>query len=852
MRGTALERMERKLRKFLIKAFVLFLVLIGGILVFGQFTNKDNEDMTKDMAGATYPVLSFYMGDIQINELFGYKDEMQAIYMRDTITPIDSDRILPARIQTYGNSIAGISYEIRSLDMQRLVAQTAVTEFDTSDDIVDVSFQIENILEDNAEYLLFITLETSAGPLHYYTRLVQDVSQYSQECIAFAEQFHNNTFDTSQGSWLATYMEPNSSGDNSNLAAVNIHSSLKQVQWADFPGERQTTPVPSIKEVNDTYTVVVMNYLMYSDGNSGEPEYYNVSEKYRIRYTSERIYLLDFEREMNQIFRSGNDNTYDNYLQLGIRDAQVEYATNEKGTIAAFIQEGELWEFNETNNQLSQVFSFNSSEGIDRRENNQQHDIRIINVDETGSTNFVVYGYMNSGSHEGRVGISVYHYDSVANTIEEELFIPSTQSFQVMKETIDQLMYENTQGIFFLLLEDTIYRIDLATMEASPLVEGIVEGQFAVSDSQQYFVWSDEISGEYGTSLNSINLDTEEINAIQGENGNYIKPLGFMNDDLIYGEAHQSDMPSGLTQGSVFPMYKIEIMELQSNTQVKEYEKSGYYISDVSVIDDTIYLNRLSYNGIAFVEAEQDTIMSRDSDDESSGSIHTTLTEERQTQVQISMTDFVKEAAPKLLTPKEVIFENVREVTLEGGTKMEAYIAYAWGNTLIITNRLQTAIAEANSQMGVVLDQEQKYVWMRSRGISKTAIPVQVGLEDTNSSSLAKCVSAMLENESVNIQVQTLLDQGQSPEEILTEALGDAIVLNLSGAALEEVLYYVNLGHPVLAVKNGTEAVLITGYTSSAITIFDPSTNAESTLPILEASDLFVSAGSIYISYLVP
>ena len=70
----------------------------------------------------------------------------------------------------------------------------------------------------------------------------------------------------------------------------------------------------------------------------------------------------------------------------------MEFSSNEKGNIVAFVQQGELWCYNEAANQLSRVFSFIGSEGIDDRENYGEHDIRIISIDETGSVNFVVYG----------------------------------------------------------------------------------------------------------------------------------------------------------------------------------------------------------------------------------------------------------------------------------------------------------------------------------------------------------------------------------------------------------------------------------------------------------------------------
>lgn len=44
---------------------------------------------------------------------------------------------------------------------------------------------------------------------------------------------------------------------------------------------------------------------------------------------------------------------------------------------------------------------------------------------------------MNCGEHEGQVGVSVCHYDGVTNTVEEMLFVPTTLSYEIVKEQIE-------------------------------------------------------------------------------------------------------------------------------------------------------------------------------------------------------------------------------------------------------------------------------------------------------------------------------------------------------------------------------------------------------------------------------
>lgn len=47
-------------------------------------------------------------------------------------------------------------------------------------------------------------------------------------------------------------------------------------------------------------------------------------------------------------------------------------------------------------------------------------------------------------------------------------------------------------------------------------------------------------------------------------------------------------------------------------------------------------------------------------------------------------------------------------------------------------------------------------------------------------------------------------------------------VLDLTGCNIEEVLYYVSCGSPVFSMTGSTDAVLIIGYDSNSVVIFDP------------------------------
>ncbi len=840
------------MRKGWIKATVLALVFIVSILAFGGMMNHTNEDLTTEMAEAKLPVITLHAGDTKINELYGYVSEMNAAYMRDTITPIAVDRLLPVTIQTYQTDVDAISYEIRSLDAKRLIANADVESYRVKRGRIETELTIQNLLDAGKEYLLIIKLGSGDNTIYYYTRIVEPVDCYVEECISFVLDFNEKTFHEDAVAALATYME-RTTGDNSTLHFVSLNSSLRQVGWGKCGVERLTDPVASVKEITGTYNVIVLSYVVSGVGESGESEYYNIEEYYRVRYTSSRIYLLNFERRMNQIFRGESDSVGEQSLRLGIRSREVELRTNEAATSVAFVQEGELWSYNRVENTLAKVFSFRGYEGIDSRENYGEHDIKVVGVDEAGSADYIVYGYMNRGVHEGEVGIAVYHYDSLSNTNEELAFIPSDQSYEVMKSELGQLMYVNEGGELFLMLNGTIYGINLNTLKTREIVKGLTDETFAVSGANRIVAWVDPEKVNESGSIHLLNLSDLKQTEITEGSGEYMKPLGFMGEDFVYGIAKASDVYLDAAGNTVYPMYRIRIMNAASEERnvLKTYEKNGYFVSGISIEEDTIYLNRVQYNGTAYVDADRDMIMNREGEEGRLVGVEVVSEGEKGAQVRIALSELTSEKRPKLLTPKETILTEDRTLVLKDESTAARYYVYVKGDVVFTTDQVTEAVTEANARMGVVIGDDLSYIWKRARKTVQNPFrDITVGAEDVSAGSVAQCINAMLEKEGINISVSALIEGGETPKNILNNTMKDMRVLDLTGCGVEETLYYVSCGNPVFAMTGGNDAVLIVGYDSGNVFLFDPVGRTVRKETLSDAAEMFTSAGNIFFTYL--
>ena len=156
------------------------------------------------------------------------------------------------------------------------------------------------------------------------------------------------------------------------------------------------------------------------------------------------------------------------------------YETNEKETIAAFVESRNLWMYNKSSNELLNIFGFADADTTDERNLNDQHAVRIISMDNSGNLAFAVYGYMNRGEHEGEVGVGIYYFDVERNLIQEKAFIPSKKSYAIAADELGKMVYYNhAEEQLYVLADGTLYQVDLKknkqTAEAKEMCKRVLE-----------------------------------------------------------------------------------------------------------------------------------------------------------------------------------------------------------------------------------------------------------------------------------------------------------------------------------------------------------------------------------------
>lgn len=839
------------MKKAIIKGAVFGTVFFIAVFVFSLILNRGNADLTTEMGKAQFPVIYMALDGVPYNELHGYAQPMDPAYMRETITVLDANRTCGFSIDTYGKTINKLSFEVRSVDGERLVESTEVTEFTKTPAGVSGNITVKDLIEENTEYEMVFILSTSTGDtVRYYTRLIWADNYHAAEKLDFVRNFNEKTFDKEACKDLAKYMEPNSEGDNSTLHHVDIHCSLNQVSWGNLEVQKWNEPVFDITEIAEQTATIRGQYIV-ATGTGKERRFFYVDEYYRLRYTTDRMYLLDFVRNMNSILDEEDDIYVNDKIMIGVADENLPIYESEDGNIFAFTVQNRLYSYNVTTNKLAVVFGFYEDEYLDARNMYDRHGIRVLNVDEAGNMQFVVYGYMNRGEREGQVGIQIYNYDSTFNTIEEMLYVPYDRNFQFLQAEIDQLIYMNGEGYLYLYIRNTVYEINLTDMTYTEMIEEVRDGSTWVSESNRILVWQNGKDLYRTRQLILMDLASRKTVAIDAGSGEYILPLGFMGEDLIYGIAKEEDLTVDAMGRTVFPMYVVRICNT-NGVALKNYQQENVYVVDCEIEDNQINLERVtrSENG-KYSATIPDHIMNSEEEVVGKNRIATVITENYGKFVQISVKKNIDRKGIQILTPKQVLYEGAREIRLEREAWETGFYAYMPDGSIKIFRNPSGAVQYAEKEAGVVIDNKGAYVWMRGNLATRNQIMAIEGKKaNEEQSSLAVCLETMLAYEGINRNTESLLLSGDSVYSILQGNLGNATVLDLNGCSLSSVLYYVNRDIPVLACLNDGNAVLLVGFNQQNVVIMNPEKGTVYKMGMKDATEWLEKNGNAFVTYI--
>ena len=829
-----------------IKKVVFFVALfIAGVIFFeSQEGNVGVSQTRRASAEPSFPLVRFYEDDTRVNLCYGYAYPMEVTSMRDTITPVGEDMLVDFEVDAEGLKVEGLSYEVRTTDGERFI-ENGECEYTETDGAIRGSLSLQNLLADDTEYMLCIIVSVKEQDIYYYTRIKLKNESTVDEALEFAISFHNTTMSGTGGSSIATYVEPDPTKDNSSLAEVDITSSLTQIMWADFEPQEVTELVVDICEMQDIYQSFTLRQRVKS-GASDDEAVYDVEEYFRVRVGEERVYLLEYERTANRVFDAGNLSFAKTYINLGIRESDVDIVSNATGTKAAFVQEGELWLYDQDNDKLADIFGFAGGTDGDERNMYQAHDIKILSMDEAGTIEFAVYGYMAAGDHEGQVGVGLYRYDSSEDAVTEETFVSGDKSYQQILAETGDLFYVNAANVFYLIYDDSLYGIDMNTQTYEVVASGLKNGKYAVSKSNSALAWVDD--SDNAADLTVLDLDTLKESTVEASGGSYIRPLAYLGEDLLCGEAAMTDIITDKGGHVTFPMSTLTIYD-EELSEIKTYNERECFVVDVYEKDGVVHLERITINGSEVSEYMEDTIIDYSSVSDGSAVSQEDYTDSvLQTQVRLVMSGKVNE--PSVVQVSEIITQNPEVTVFTGDFARTMYYIYRNERIEYDYTVASEAVTVADGIRGVVVSSGGGLVWTADLGTKTHIEGIEVPVSSGAAGNIAKCIDAILYKEGISESAQDALANNASIYETMKSLLLDYQVVDLCGCTTDEVLYYVDNGFPVLAVTGDNDAVLIVGFDEYNTLLFYPEENEWGYYGMNDSRELFAETENVFYGYI--
>ncbi len=771
---------------------------------------------------AKLPLIYVTQNGQKLNPMRAYLLEMGNAAGQDSITVLPEDRQLTLCIEEYNKSAISVQYEVRSMDLERLLEKGSISNLQHQDGEAEITLPLQNLLTQDTEYLLKLTVDTGEQILYYYTRIIWPQKDYSAEMLALAKQFTKQSFSKTEARSLTGYLETAENADNSSLNHVTLQSSFSQITWGDSDMQLDGEITTTIREYDGVMAEVQLNYKSSCVDAEGNTLHFDNEDNFVLRYDPTRIYIMNFDRRTEQRL-STPVQAEGKRLQLGVVDPDsLETLCSDSGQFTCFTTGEGLFRYDSKARKLSRLFSFTSENDSSIRSDCREHGVRVLRVLNNGDVDFVVYGYMNRGRHEGYTGLLFESYDNSEDTLQENVFIPLSDSYECLRCDFEKLLYLNQDGILYFYYDGNVLSIDSNSNEVMNLVSGLSDLEFSASADGRYLACQDPAADTYHSGkLTLMDLENESSTELR-EEGRSVRVLGYIGTDLIYGVMDAS-LGDVYTENNEIPVSEIKIRAADGSIKT-DYQKDGLYFSDMKVTTSRVSFVELNLdNSGSLRKVGSDSIISNRETEENQ--LFTTVQNGKlEKLVYLNIPELGNNTVQEH-SPKSFSVEKSTSIDISGSLlkdeKDEMLLCYSNGHLKGKVRIMAEAVALINDDFGYVMDSKQNVLWNRSNRKNICSIR---GAQDK----LTNMQTAGLET------MQNLLE---------TE---DMILLNLSGMDLNATLYYVSHGMPVLAYTDQLQ--LIYGYDPYNISLLNPETGEETVMGREDAAALFTQYSNHFVS----
>ncbi|MGN0396387.1 MAG: hypothetical protein ACI4EF_13570 [Coprococcus sp.] len=860
----------KKIGNVLIRVIVMIIVFIITVHFVNKFQNREYENLATEMEEAQLPLAYVRYEDSYINCMHGYTTTVDTTLLRDTITPIDENKNITIVVDDNKDYAKSYAYELRSIAGDSLIENGELEASDGPDGNAWLEVNIRMDVEPDMEYMLIIKLTGANDQIvRYYTRVVVNADYHADELLKFVNEFHAATYDADAYKEESIVYKCQQEYNNEKkktlpdygLGHVNLGSSYEALMWNGLEPMAITSIIPSIKEIDVNYAVIELDYKMTSTTSEDTTSYYSTKEYYQVSFNEGEIYLINFDRYVDEYFCRNEVDTLNNVYEIGIvSDPLLEYRYSSDNKKLSFVRNGQLWMYDYGKNQISLVYSFWMDDFENAANTYDNYDINIISMDDNANICFAVYGYMNRGMHEGQLGISLYEFDAESMELEELLFVENDVPYEAMKSELSKLTYYDGECFYF-MLGGKVNKIDIANKQLSYLVDGLSANNIYTSKNMEAVAYGVSDNQTDNNKLTLINLKTGNSYDIAAASDECLICYGFKDSDMVYGvsdisdKSVQKDMKSFKDTrlsddfADTIPTDRIYIVDENGN-QIKEYRKTDYYIAQVDIETDLLYLTRCKKTENSFT-ADSDDFITFKEDEENPG-ITTVFrnSEYGFTKLYFAVPEGIYLTyVPNLNITKNKIKNDVVNMVVSIPNDKSNYMVYDNLGLSRIFAVAGDAINYAIDISGIAVSKNGEVIYRKTENQEYNTIASAIFHHSSGSvdASLQDCLYMVLTYQGVTLSYNDLSGYTEPTDALNTYGVYEGI--DISGLSLEMLLGYVGDGVPVISRINDGRYVLVVSYNSMDVRYYDPVEDEEIVKSREDFEDYMEAGGNILYSY---
>ena len=508
---------------------------------------------------------------------------------------------------------------------------------------------------------------------------------------------------------------------------------------------------------------------------------YNIEENFICKSGAQRLYMLDYTRTMNQ--KILNKLTVDKKIDLGMGNRGSRIITNAKVDKIAFLADNKLFLSDGKKENVDVIYSCGK--------NNY-----IMPLKFGDGLYFINYGYNLDDSHIGEVGVCLLKYMEDTKKVSKLAFIKTDVDVASLKESIDELAYMGDSGMLYIKLLDKVVGLDITSGSYVTVAENLETGKYSISQDKSLLSWN------VGDGLNIYNFAVGENKQLDNAN-EVMLPIGYIGSDLVVAIQSQniSNTVNGKSVGSIFEKISIynNLLELQ-----KEYTYDGRYIDNINVSGNRVHIELYQCDGENFTRLGEDTIISS------------------------------KSVASESRLSSYADSYRGKNYVIDYTKKIDREISYSK------TLEIEASDLEYDIELNTSYLKNMYYVYIKSKLKGIYDDPVRA-VED------AYTDMGFVRRNGIMIYVRAMVDTASNIN-FEASAAGEYVnywenneLTRFRGITLKEAMYFLTIKKPVFTFTAINNPVILTGYDSKTVTIYDINTSSIQKIDINEAQSIFNS-----------